>query len=90
MRRVHKTRVKGRVVEVEQRIIFGTAEAVGAAPAPARSASSRAVNTSFVERQDGTDRNRNAREVRKSDCFSKGWSMHQMITYFTMYSYDFC
>ena len=73
---VDKTRVKGRVVEVEQRIIFGTAEAEAVGAAPARSASSRAVNTSFVERQDGTDRNRNAREVRKSDCFSNRLSAH--------------
>jgi IS1 family transposase len=85
---VHKTRSKGRVVKGEQRVIFGTAEAVGAALA--RSASSRAVNTSFVERQNGTDRNRNARKVRKTYCFSKDWSMHQAITYFTMYSYNFC
>src|SRR5262249_19703827 len=85
---VHKTRSKGRVTKVEQRIIFGTAAAVGTALA--RSASSRAVNTSFVERQNGTDRNRNARKVRKSYCFSKDWSVHQAITYFTMYSYNFC
>jgi IS1 family transposase len=85
---VHKTRVKGRVVKVEQRIIFGTAVGVGAALA--RSASSRAVNTSFVERQNGTDRNRNARKARKSYCFSKDWSVHRAITYFTMYSYNFC
>ncbi len=85
---VHKTRAKGRVVKVEQRIIFGTAGSVGAALA--RSASSRAVNTSFVERQNGTDRNRNARKARKGYCFSKDWSVHQAITYFTMYSYNFC
>jgi IS1 family transposase len=85
---VHKTRSRGRVVKVEQRVVFGTAEAVGSALA--RSASSRAVNTSFVERQNGTDRNRNARKVRKSYCFSKDWSMHQAITYLTMYSYNFC
>jgi hypothetical protein len=85
---VHKTRVKGRVVKVEQRVVFGTAEGVGAALA--RSASSRAINTSFVERQNGTDRNRNARKVRKTYCFSKDWSVHQAITYFTMYSYNFC
>jgi hypothetical protein len=83
---VHKTRVKGRVVKVEQRIIFGTAEGVSAALA--RSASSRAINTSFVERQNGTDRN--ARKVRKGYCFSKDWSVHQAITYFTMYSYNLC
>jgi hypothetical protein len=85
---VHKTRSKGRVVKVEQRVIFGTAQAVGAALA--RPASSRAVNTSFVERQNGTDRNRNARKVRKSYSFSKDWSVHQAITLFTMYSYNFC
>lgn len=85
---VHKTRDKGRVVKVEQRVIFGTAETVAAALA--RSASSRAVNTSFVERQNGTDRNRNARKIRRSCCFSKDWSVHQAITYFTMYNYNFC
>jgi IS1 family transposase len=85
---VHKTRSKGRVVKVERRVIFGTAQAVEAALV--RSASSRAVNTSFVERQNGTDRNRNARKARKSYCFSRDWSVHQSITYFTMYSYNFC
>ena len=85
---VHKTRVKGRVVKVEPRVIFGTAGDVRAALS--RSASSRAVNTSFVERQNGTDRNRNARKARRSYCFSKDWSAHRAITYFTMYSYNFC
>ena len=85
---VHKTRSKGRVVKIEQRIIYGTAGSVGAALT--RSASSRAVNTSFVERQNGTDRNRNARKTRKSYSFSKGWSVHQAIPCFTMYSYNFC
>ena len=85
---VHKTRSKGRVVKVGQRVTFGSAHAVGAALA--RSASSRSVNTSFVERQNGTDRNRNARKARKSYCFSKGRSVHQAVTYFTMYSYNFC
>ena len=85
---VPKTRIKGRVVKVEQRILFGTAEAVE--KALARSASSRAVNTSFVERQNGTDRNRNARKARRSCCFSKDWSAHRAITFFTMYSDNFC
>jgi len=84
----HQTRVKGRMVKVEQRIIFGTAEGVSAALA--RSASSRAINTSFVERQNGTDRSRNAREVRKSYGFSKDWSVHRAITSFTMDSDNFC
>ncbi len=85
---VHKTRKKGRVVDVATRVIFGTAASVQAALA--RSAVSRTVNTAFVERHDGTDRNRNARKVRKTYCFSKDWWVHRAVTFFTMYSYNFC
>jgi hypothetical protein len=85
---VHKTRRRGRVVKVEPRLVFGTQAALKAALA--RSASSRAVNTSFVERQNGTDRNRNARKVRKAYSFSKRWDVHEAVTYFTLYSYNFC
>jgi IS1 family transposase/transposase-like protein len=85
---MHKTRKKGRVVEVVRRVIFGTAATVEAALAD--SAVSRTVNTSFVERHNGTDRNRNARKVRKTYCFSKDWWIHRAVTFFTMYSYNFC
>lgn len=85
---VHKTRKKGRVVEVMRRVIFGTAESVEAALA--NSGVSRTINTSFVERHNGTDRNRNARKVRKTYCFSKDWWVHHAVTFFTMYSYNFC
>jgi IS1 family transposase/transposase-like protein len=85
---VHKTRKKGRVVEVMRRVIFGTAESVEAALAD--SGASRTINTSFVERHNGTDRNRNARKVRKTYCFSKDWWVHRAVTFFTMYSDNFC
>jgi IS1 family transposase/transposase-like protein len=85
---VHKTRKKGRVVEVVKKVIFGTAATVEAALAT--SGVSRTVNTSFVERHNGTDRNRNARKARKTYCFSKDWWVHRAVTYFTMYSYNFC
>jgi IS1 family transposase len=85
---VHKTRKKGRVVDVVKRVIFGTAGSVEAALV--NSESSRTVNTSFVERHNGTDRNRNARKVRKTYCFSKDWWVHRAVTFFTMYSYNFC
>jgi IS1 family transposase/transposase-like protein len=85
---VHKTREKGRVVDVVRRVIFGTAETVGAALAG--SGVSRTVNTSFVERHNGTDRNRNARKTRKSYCFSKDWWVHRAVTFLSMYSYNFC
>jgi IS1 family transposase len=85
---VHKTRRKGRVVKVEMRVIFGVIAAI--VLALARSRVSNVVNTSFVERHNGTDRNRNARKVRKSYCFSKDWEVHEAVTYFTMYSYNYC
>ena len=85
---VHKTRKKGRVVEVATRVIFGTAATVEAALAD--SAASRTVNTAFVERHNGTDRNRNARKVRKTYCFSKDWWIHRAATFFSKYSYNFC
>jgi hypothetical protein len=51
---VHKHREDGRVVAVEQEQVFGTSEdleeALGASTVSAK------VNTSFLERQHGTDR----------------------------------
>ena len=85
---VHKTRVKGRVTKIDYRVIFGTVATVMAALA--LSTVSKAINTAFVERHNGTDRNRNGRKVRKTYCFSKDWQVHEAVTYFTMYSYNFC
>jgi hypothetical protein len=85
---VEKRRANGRVVEVITRVVFGTMAAVQAAVA--RSAVSRSVNTSFLERQHATDRHRNARKARKTYTFSKDWEVHEAMTYFTMYSYNFC
>jgi IS1 family transposase len=85
---VHKTRVKGRVKKIDYRTIFGTDEQVQAALKESKC--SRKVNTSFIERQNGTDRNRCSRKVRKSYCFSKDWDVHGAATCFSMYSYNFC
>lgn len=85
---VHKTREKGRVVKVDFRVVFGTV--LGVMVALAQSVVSKTINTAFVERHNGTDRNRNARKVRKSYCFSKNWDVHEALTYFTLYSYNFC
>jgi IS1 family transposase len=85
---VHKTRDKGRVTNIDYRVLFGTVAAVTAALAVSRA--SRAINTAFVERHNGTDRNRNGRKVRKTYCFSKNWQVHEAVTYFTMYTYNFC
>jgi IS1 family transposase len=85
---VHKHRTGGRVTKATLETVFGSGESVAAALE--RSAVSRVVNTSFVERHNGTDRHRNAREARGTYRFSKDRRAHEAMTYFTMYSYNFC
>jgi hypothetical protein len=85
---VEKTREKGWVVKIVTRVVFGTIALVMAALG--MSSASRAVNTSFVERQNGTDRHRNARKARKTYRFSKDWRHHESVTYLSMYLSNFC
>ena len=69
-------------------VLLGTWQAV--AGALERSSASRTINTSFLERHHLTDRHHNARKSRKTYRFSKDWRMHEAMTYFTKYSYNFC
>jgi IS1 family transposase len=85
---VHKHRENNRVVAVDRRQIFGTPR--GLAKALAASAASHSVNTSFVERQHATDRGRNARKSRRTYRFSKDWRVHEAMSYYTLYRYNFC
>jgi IS1 family transposase len=85
---VHKERENNRVVAVSTRVVFGAVVAVTAALLA--SAVSTAVNTCFVERHNGTDRNRCSRKVRKSYGFSKDWDTHRAATAFSYFSYNFC
>ena len=85
---VHKERENNRVVSVSVRVVFGTVAAVAAALVA--STVSDAVNTCFVERHNGTDRNRCSRKVRKSYAFSKDWEVHRAATAFSYFSYNFC
>ena len=66
---VHKHREDGRATAAAPRQVFGTPE--GLEDVLGESAASRRVNTSFVERQNATDRGRNARKARKTYRFSK-------------------
>jgi hypothetical protein len=85
---VRKRRSGGRVVSVDRRVVIGAPEEV---PGVLRdSVCSRTINTSFVERQHATDRGRNARKSRRTYRFSKAWEVHEAMTYFTMYRYNFC
>ena len=85
---VEKKRQRGRVVEILVHLIFGTMAALAAALGLSRV--SRRVNVSFLERYHATDRHKNARKVRKTYTFSKDWRVHESMTYFTMYNYNFC
>jgi IS1 family transposase len=85
---VCKRREKGRVVEVTRRLVFGSLLLL--CWLLLRSRVSRKVNTSIVERNNGTDRRQNARKQRKTYGFSKDARIHDAVTYFTCYSYNFC
>ena len=85
---VTKRREKGRVVEIGTRVVFGTIAAVLAALGVSKV--SRAINTAFLERENATDRHRDARKARKTYRFSKDWRFHEAVTYLTLYVYNFC
>ena len=54
-----------------------------------RSGVSNTINTSFVERNNGTDRHQNSRKRRKTYAFSKDLAMHRAASYFIGYSDNF-
>jgi hypothetical protein len=85
---VRKRREKGRVVEVVRTLVFGTLYLLGGLLG--RSTASTTINTSFVERNNGTDRHQNSRKHRKTCGFSKDLAMHRAASYFIGYSYNFC
>ena len=85
---VRKRREKGRVMEVVRTVVFGTLCLLEALLR--RSTARTTINTSFVERHNGTDRHQNARKRRKPCAFSKDLALHQAATYFIGYSDNFC
>jgi hypothetical protein len=85
---VRKRREGGRVVEVVRTVVFGTLALLGALLS--RSTASTTINTSFVERNNGTDRHQNSRKRRKGYGFSKEQRMHRAASFFIGYSYNFC
>jgi IS1 family transposase len=84
---VHKTREDNRVVKVEARLVYGTVLTLAAALVWAVLG---CVSTVFIERSNGTDRGRNSRKARKTYRFSKDWDVHRAMTYFTLYSANYC
>lgn len=84
---VHKEREGGRVVSVSERLVLGGEEQLG--ETLAASEQSRTVNTSFVERWNGTQRHFNARKKRKAYTFSKELSSHEACTWLVVAWYNF-
>lgn len=85
---VKKTRKKGRVVDVTTTLVAGDeqllAEKLMASPC------SGMINTSFVERYNGTARHFNARKQRKTYSFSKQYEDHEAMSWLMVTHYNFC
>jgi IS1 family transposase len=84
---VQKEREGGRVVEVREQLVLGSEE--GLEKTLAESEQSRTVNTSFVERWNGTQRQFNARKKRKAYTFSKELLFHEACTWLVVVWYNF-
>jgi IS1 family transposase len=85
---VIKKRENGRMVKVERQVRIGDEELLR--QYLERSTVSTTVNTSFVERNNGTARAFNSRKTRKTCRFSKDWEAHKAMSAFAAYSYNFC
>jgi hypothetical protein len=85
---VNKTRERGEVVDVTIKIVFGTESALE--KALCESPCSKSVNTSFVERNNGTARHFNARKQRKTYCFSKRIVEHVAMSWLMLTHDNFC
>lgn len=85
---VVKRREKGRVVEVTRKPVFGDAQAIE--DYLAQSTTSTTVNTSFVERDNLTQRDHNRRLTRKSSGFSKELPWLEKQLWLSLAYYHFC
>ena len=85
--RVVKEKEQGRVVKVTSTVILGSEQQ--AAETLAESTSSQTINTSFVERYHGTQRQFNGRKKRKAYTFSKELSFHEACTWLVVVWYNF-
>jgi len=84
---VVKVRAQGRVQAVQTQVVFGTPEAI--AEQLAHSSVSQTINTSFVERDNLTQRQSNRRLTRKSNGFSKELIWFEKQLWLSMAYYHF-
>jgi IS1 family transposase len=85
--RVVKEKENGRVVQVTSEVVLGSVEQ--AEETLAESEHSQTINTSFVERYHGTQRQFNGRKKRKAYTFSKELSFHEACTWLVVVWYNF-
>jgi IS1 family transposase len=85
--KVLKEKEGGRVVDVSSEVVLGSA--AQAEETLAESERSQTINTSFVERWFGTQRQFNARKKRKAYTFSKELSFHEASTWLLVVWYNF-
>ncbi len=78
----------GRVERIEARLIFGSPEQLQ--DRLEASGSSSHVNTAFIERANGFDRQRNPRKARKVLSFSKQGAEHRAVSWLVMVLGIFC
>jgi hypothetical protein len=84
---VLKKKEGGRVVEVTREVVLGSEEQ--AQETLAESERSQTVNTSFIERWFGTQRQFNGRKKRKAYTFSRELSFHEASTWLVVVWYNF-
>jgi len=85
---VKKTREQGRVVHVRRELVLGTEEDLVAALEA--SPCSETINTSFVERNNGSSRHFNSRKQRDTYGFSKQLAEHEAMSWLMVTHYNFC
>ena len=85
--RVVKEKEKGRVVKVTSEVVLGSQEQ--AEETLEESERSQTINTSFVERWFGTQRQFSGRKKRKAYTFSKELSFHEACTWLVVVWYNF-
>jgi hypothetical protein len=84
---VLKAKEGGRVVEVTSQVVLGSEEQ--AEETLEKSERSQTINTSFVERWFGTQRQFSGRKKRKAYTFSKELSLHEACTWLVVVWYNF-
>lgn len=85
---VKKERKAGRISKVTKTLVFGKYKWLKTYLC--RSKVSKTINTSFLERNNATDRHQNSRKNRKTYRFSKDKNVHHACSDFVIFSYNFC